>query len=70
MRKSDRATYSALGVRLMNAYGPTECSVNAIIHHRVRPRHSVQNIGKPTGAVAWIVDPDDVEKPMEWRLLF
>ncbi|KAJ5213571.1 hypothetical protein N7449_000740 [Penicillium cf. viridicatum] len=66
MRKSDRAIYSALGMRLMNAYGPTECSVNATIHHRVRPRHSVQNIGKPTGAVAWIVDPDDMEKPMEW----
>ncbi|KAB8222596.1 hypothetical protein BDV33DRAFT_201300 [Aspergillus novoparasiticus] len=66
MRKSDRAIYSALGVRLMNAYGPTECSVNATIHHRVWPRHSVQNIGKPTGAVAWIVDPDDMEKPMEW----
>lgn len=66
MRKSDRITYSALGMRLMNAYGPTECSVNATIHHRVRPRHSVQNIGKPTGAVAWIVDPDDMETPMEW----
>lgn len=66
MRKSDRTIYSALGMRLMNAYGPTECSVNATIHHRVRPRHSVQNIGKPTGAVAWIVDPDDMEKPMEW----
>lgn len=66
MRKSDRIIYSALGMRLMNAYGPTECSVNATIHDRVRPRHSVQNIGKPTGAVAWIVDPDDMEKPMEW----
>ncbi|CAG8157413.1 unnamed protein product [Penicillium olsonii] len=66
MRKSDRTIYSALGMRLMNAYGPTECSVNATIHHRVRPRHSVQNIGKPTGAVAWIVDPDDTEKPMGW----
>ena len=66
MRKSDRTIYSALGFRLMNAYGPTECSVNSTIHHRVRPRHSVQNIGKPTGAVAWIVDPDDMEKPMEW----
>ncbi|KAL4912050.1 Nonribosomal peptide synthetase 13 [Aspergillus aurantiobrunneus] len=66
MRKSDRTIYSALGMRLMNAYGPTECSVNATIHHRVRPRHPVQNIGKPTGAVAWIVDPDDMEKPMEW----
>ncbi|KAJ5319968.1 hypothetical protein N7508_000251 [Penicillium antarcticum] len=66
MRKSDRTIYSALGMRLMNAYGPTECSVNATIHHRVRPRHPVQNIGKTTGAVAWIVDPDDMEKPMEW----
>ncbi|KAL3474437.1 Nonribosomal peptide synthetase 13 [Aspergillus californicus] len=66
MRKSDRTIYSALGMRLMNAYGPTECSVNATIHHRVRPKHPVQNIGKPTGAVAWIVDPDDMEKPMEW----
>ncbi|CAG8025646.1 unnamed protein product [Penicillium salamii] len=66
MRKSDRTIYSALGMRVMNAYGPTECSVNATIHHRVRSRHSVQNIGKPTGAVAWTVDPDDMEKPMEW----
>ncbi|KAE8360870.1 hypothetical protein BDV27DRAFT_161246 [Aspergillus caelatus] len=67
MRKSDRTIYSALGMRFMNAYGPTECSVNATIHDRVRPRHSVQNIGKPTGAVAWIVDPNDMEKPMQWN---
>ncbi|KAE8411240.1 hypothetical protein BDV36DRAFT_302027 [Aspergillus pseudocaelatus] len=64
MRKSDRTIYSALGMRFMNAYGPTECSVNATIHDRVRPRHSVQNIGKPTKAVAWIVDPNDMEKSM------
>ncbi|CAG8936698.1 unnamed protein product [Penicillium salamii] len=66
MRKSDRTIYSALGMRVMNAYGPTECSVNATIHHRVRSRHSVQNIGKPTGVVAWTMDPDDMEKPMRW----
>ncbi|CAG8028807.1 unnamed protein product [Penicillium nalgiovense] len=29
-------------------------------------KHPVQNIGKPTGAVAWIADPDDMEKPMGW----
>ncbi|KAJ5116729.1 hypothetical protein N7456_001077 [Penicillium angulare] len=66
MRKSDRTIYDGLGMRLMNAYGPTECSVNATMHHRVRPRHPVQNIGKPTGAVAWIVDPDDMDTPMGW----
>ncbi|KAE8139332.1 hypothetical protein BDV38DRAFT_281099 [Aspergillus pseudotamarii] len=67
MRKSDRTIYIALGMRFMNAYGPTECSVNATIHDRVRSTHSVQNIGKPTGAVAWIVDLDDMEKPMQWN---
>ncbi|KAJ5261276.1 hypothetical protein N7478_011871 [Penicillium angulare] len=66
MRKSDRTIYDGLGMRLMNAYGPTECSVNATMNHRVRPRHPVQNIGKPTGAVAWIVDPDDMDTPMGW----
>ncbi|KAJ5341962.1 hypothetical protein N7541_011086 [Penicillium brevicompactum] len=65
MRESDKAMYSALGIHLMNAYGPAECSVNATVNPRVQTDHPVQNIGKPTGAVAWIVDPDDVEKRME-----
>ncbi|KAL3478454.1 hypothetical protein BJX99DRAFT_269148 [Aspergillus californicus] len=61
MRSSDVDICTRGGVvHLMNAYGPAECSVNASVQPEVCHAHP-NNIGHPTGAIAWVVDPDDPE---------
>ncbi|KAF4769418.1 hypothetical protein HAV15_008425 [Penicillium sp. str.  len=50
-------------VRLMNAYGPSECSVVAAA--QPSPQYLSQdesNIGHPTGCVAWVSHPSKPEK--------
>ncbi|KAJ5583989.1 nonribosomal peptide synthase [Penicillium hispanicum] len=62
MRPSDPAMYASLGIRLMNAYGPAECSVNASALTDILPGMLPNNIGFGTGAVPWIVDPENPER--------
>ncbi|KAJ5923143.1 nonribosomal peptide synthase [Penicillium verrucosum] len=64
MRPSDVVFYNKLGISLMNAYGPAECSVNSTVLSALLPEGRPNNIGFCTGAVAWIVDPDDPERRM------
>ncbi|KAI9043895.1 nonribosomal peptide synthetase ftmA [Aspergillus affinis] len=64
MRASDAVTYARLGIRLMNAYGPAECAVNATVQVGVQPGDKLSCIGHPTGAVAWVTDPDNPERLM------
>jgi brevianamide F synthase len=64
MRTSDVLFYKKLGISLMNAYGPAECSVNSTVLSAVLPTGRPNNIGFCTGAVAWIVNPDDPEQQM------
>ncbi|KAJ5212665.1 uncharacterized protein N7498_004311 [Penicillium cinerascens] len=50
-------------VRLMNAYGPSECSVIAAA--QPSPQYLSQdesNIGQPVGCVAWVAHPNNPEK--------
>ncbi|GIJ91845.1 nonribosomal peptide synthase [Aspergillus pseudoviridinutans] len=51
-------------VRLVNSYGPAECSINAALNNRLTPQTDPSNVGFPVGARIWIVDPDDHEKLM------
>ncbi|PLN76265.1 acetyl-CoA synthetase-like protein [Aspergillus taichungensis] len=63
MLASDIVTFTRRGIRVFNAYGPAECSVNASVQELAegcRPN----TIGQPTGAVAWVVDPEDSENLM------
>ncbi|KAG5933883.1 D-lysergyl-peptide-synthetase subunit 1 [Claviceps pazoutovae] len=49
--------------RLINAYGPAECSVAALVSDTVRPdTEDVQNLGFATGSVCWIVNADTLKK--------
>ncbi|KAJ5997606.1 hypothetical protein N7522_009266, partial [Penicillium canescens] len=52
-------------VHLMNAYGPSECSVVATV--QPSPQCLLKdpaNIGFPVGCLAWVVDTQAPEKPM------
>lgn len=58
-------------VRLLNAYGPAECSVVSTIQTRINKHdatddaafpHNPANIGRSVAGATWLVDPDDHDK--------
>ncbi|KAL1799672.1 hypothetical protein ACET3X_000014 [Alternaria dauci] len=54
---SDYNTWSGR-VRLINAYGPTECCVSCVANPDMQGIDPVP-IGKPIASVAWVTHPDD-----------
>lgn len=46
-------------VRLVNGYGPAECSVIAVAQPSICATSDPRNIGYPVGCVVWVVDSDD-----------
>ncbi|GIJ98274.1 nonribosomal peptide synthase [Aspergillus viridinutans] len=58
MTASDIA-YWTQHARLMNEYGPAECSVCATLNPEVGQCSDPRDIGKGMGAICWIVDPED-----------
>ncbi|KAF9887424.1 hypothetical protein FE257_010279 [Aspergillus nanangensis] len=58
MSSADVDYWTSRRVQLMNAYGPAECSVNSAVQPDASSSHS-SNIGFPTGAACWVVDPKD-----------
>nr|UVI58151.1 non-ribosomal peptide synthetase [Aspergillus cretensis] len=46
-------------LKLMQAYGPAECSVLATLQASLSLDSDPRNIGFPTGCTGWIVDKDD-----------
>jgi amino acid adenylation domain-containing protein len=61
MNEAD-VNYWARRLRLMNGYGPAECSVLSLIQPSIQPNSDPQNIGYPVGSVAWVVDMLDHNK--------
>jgi amino acid adenylation domain-containing protein len=55
LRSSDIAHWPAR-VRIVNCYGPSECSPTSTINDVQGPA-SITSIGKGAGAVTWVVDP-------------
>ncbi|KAE8155605.1 acetyl-CoA synthetase-like protein [Aspergillus tamarii] len=49
-------------LRLINAYGPAECSVVCALRRGMHPETEPRNIGYATGGVCWVVDPVDYER--------
>ncbi|KAF9893942.1 hypothetical protein FE257_008913 [Aspergillus nanangensis] len=50
------------GVRLMNAYGPSECTPIVSVQTDVRRACTASNIGHPSGATFWVVCPCDPQR--------
>lgn len=48
--------------RLMQGYGPTECTVISHLHTIAEVKTSARTIGKAVGCVSWVVDADDDSK--------
>lgn len=57
MSPVDAEHWASRDINLMNAYGPAECSVNTTVQPCVFSNPG--NIGFPTGAACWVVDPRD-----------
>ncbi|PYH90319.1 nonribosomal peptide synthase Pes1 [Aspergillus ellipticus CBS 707.79] len=46
-------------LNLINAYGPTESSVAALVNSEVTPSSDCRDIGLPVGVRCWLVNPDN-----------
>ncbi|TAQ85918.1 hypothetical protein B7494_g5755 [Chlorociboria aeruginascens] len=46
-------------INLVNGYGPSECSVAAVVNSRVTIETGPANIGTRVGVFLWVVDPSD-----------
>lgn len=46
-------------VKMLNSYGPAECTPNATMNEDMTTLEEALSIGKGTGQVTWIVDPDN-----------
>ncbi|PKX91280.1 uncharacterized protein P174DRAFT_506779 [Aspergillus novofumigatus IBT 16806] len=49
-------------VNLKNGYGPAECSACSTVQSVTQKGSDARNIGKATGGVCWVVDPQDHER--------
>ncbi|EAW07086.1 nonribosomal peptide synthetase fmqA [Aspergillus clavatus NRRL 1] len=47
-------------VRLINGYGPAECSALSVVQSSISPTSDPRNVGYPIGCVLWVVDPQDL----------
>ncbi|UKZ48294.1 NRPS [Trichoderma virens] len=51
-------------IRVMNTYGPSECTTASTINMMVSPLEKATRIGKGIGMNTWVVDPDNHNKLM------
>lgn len=61
---ADLARWTGTPVRVMNTYGPAECTITTVVNSNALPcaaggAAAGVSIGKGLGAVTWVVDPDD-----------
>ncbi|KAL3261959.1 hypothetical protein ABHI18_003269 [Aspergillus niger] len=58
MSQGQLETWSS-ALHLINAYGPTESSVAAVVNAKVTPSSDCRDIGLPVGVRCWVVDPSN-----------
>ncbi|PWY83154.1 nonribosomal peptide synthase Pes1 [Aspergillus sclerotioniger CBS 115572] len=58
MSQGQLVTWSS-ALHLINAYGPTESSVAAVVNSKVTPSSDCRDIGLPVGVRCWLVDPSN-----------
>ena len=51
-------------LRVINAYGPAECTPNCSVLDMSLDGAAAGNIGRPMGVSLWIVNPSDFEEPL------
>lgn len=61
LSKSDVETWSAR-LRLIQAYGPTECTITCAITHPLSLSSNPRSLGLPSGCCAWVVNSNDHNK--------
>ncbi|MCJ1278461.1 hypothetical protein MMC21_006278 [Puttea exsequens] len=49
-------------VRLINFYGPTECSVTVSVNTNIAPQSNPKNIGRAVGCTSWVSAPEDHDR--------
>ncbi|KAJ5950775.1 Nonribosomal peptide synthetase dtxS1 [Penicillium vulpinum] len=54
------------GQRLINAYGPTECTSYSAINYQASTSSMLSSIGTGMGSVIWVVDPHDHHILLPW----
>ncbi|KAJ6125631.1 hypothetical protein N7471_012948 [Penicillium samsonianum] len=64
MREDDVNRWSG-NLRLVNGYGPSECAVCCAVYQSVTSATEPGQIGRPLGAVLWLVDAEDHERLVE-----
>ncbi|KAJ5789839.1 nonribosomal peptide synthase [Penicillium psychrosexuale] len=64
MREDDVNRWSS-NLRLVNGYGPSECAVCCAVYPSVTSATEPGQIGRPLGAVLWLVDAEDHERLVE-----
>ncbi|KAL8692339.1 MAG: hypothetical protein Q9218_002613 [Villophora microphyllina] len=57
MTQEHLTTWSS--IKLINGYGPAECSVCAVVNSELTTNKEITLIGHGVGAQPWLVDPDD-----------
>ncbi|PKX89648.1 nonribosomal peptide synthetase fmqA [Aspergillus novofumigatus IBT 16806] len=62
MTKSDVRQWAAKPWKLMNGYGPAECSAITTVQDTVNCESDPHNIGIPRGGRCWLVDPNDHQR--------
>ncbi|KAG0155453.1 hypothetical protein PDIDSM_1030 [Penicillium digitatum] len=61
MTQTDLSSW-APHVRLINGYGPAECSALSVVQPSISTTSDPRNIGYPVGCVLWVVDRNDHNK--------